>query len=80
MASGSTYEEASFVSSDDLDNFSILLDEHNDLEEESTHLLNEVSIFSFRFGKNTTNQALNTLKTCTVMRGNLERFQVCFLE
>ena len=33
MASGGTHEEASFVSLDDLDNFSILLDEGNNLEE-----------------------------------------------
>ena len=30
MASGCTYEEASFVSLDNLDNISILLDQHND--------------------------------------------------
>ena len=55
-------EEALFVSSDDLGNISILLDEGNDLEEEITHLFNEVSIFIFKFKKNpTTNQALNIL-------------------
>ena len=51
MASGCTCEEVLFVSSDDLDNVSILLEEHNDLEEEITHLFNEVSIFIFKFGK-----------------------------
>ena len=56
----------------------ILLDEDNVLEKEITHLFTELSIFKFE--KNTTNQALNILKTCTVMRGNFERFQVCFLE
>ena len=39
MASGWTHEEVSFVSLDDLDNISIVLDEDNDLEEEITHLL-----------------------------------------
>ena len=34
MASGCTDEGVSFVSLDDLDNISILLDEDNDLEEE----------------------------------------------
>ena len=46
MASGCTHEEASFVSLDDLDNVSILLDDDNDLEEEITHLFNEVFLFS----------------------------------
>ena len=50
MASGGT-EEASFVSLDDLDNISILLDKDNDLEEEITHSFNEVSIFVFKFEK-----------------------------
>ena len=44
-------EEALFVSSDDLGNISILLNENNDLEEEITHLFNEVSIFIFKFEK-----------------------------
>ena len=35
MASGCTHEGASFVSLDDLDNISILLDNDNDLEKES---------------------------------------------
>ena len=68
MASGGT-EEASFVSLDDLDNISILLDKDNDLEEEITHSFNEVSIFVFKFKKSTTGQVLsiqnmycNTLK------------------
>ena len=44
MTSGSTHEEASVVSLDDLDNISILLYEVDDLEEKFTDLLNEVSI------------------------------------
>ena len=51
MASGCTYEEASFVSLDNLDNISVLLDEDIDLEEEITHLFNEVTIFYFKFEK-----------------------------
>ena len=35
-----TYEKASFVSLNDLDNISILLEVDNDLEEEITHLFN----------------------------------------
>ena len=57
---------ASFVSLDDLDNVSILLVEGNDLEEETTHLFNEASVFIFKFEKNTPNHALNILKTCTM--------------
>ena len=38
MASGSTYEEASFVSLDYLRNISILLHESDDLEEQITNL------------------------------------------
>ena len=54
---------------------------HEDhLEEEITHLFNEVSIFIFKFEKNTSNQALNIFKICTVIRGNFERFQVSFLK
>ena len=80
MASDCTHEEASFISSDDLDNISILLDEDNDLEEEITHLFNEeVFLYSSLKNKNTTNQALNIVKTCTIIQGNFERFQVCFL-
>ena len=79
MASDCTHEEASFVSLDDLDSISILLDKDNDLEEEITHLFNEVSNFIFKFKKNTTDQALNILKTCTIIRGNFKQFQVCFL-
>ena len=44
MTSGSTHEEASFLSLDDLDNISTLLYEVDDLEEKFTDLLNEVSI------------------------------------
>ena len=80
MASDWTHEEVSFISSDDLDNISISLDEDNDLEEEITHLFNEeVFLYSSLKNKNTTNQALNTLKTCAIIQGNFERFQVCFL-
>ena len=57
---------ASFVSLDDLDNVSILLVEDNDLEEEITHLFNEASVLISKFEKNTTNQALNILKRCTM--------------
>ena len=71
MYTGCTHEEASFVSLDDLDN--------NDLEEKITYFFNEISIFIFKFEKNTTNHSLNILKTCTLIRGNFERFQVCFL-
>ena len=49
MASDCTHEEASFVSLDDLDSISILLDKDNYLEEEITHLFNEVSNFIFKF-------------------------------
>ena len=79
MYTGCTHEEASFVSLDDLDNISIVLDEDNDLEEKITYFFNEISIFIFKFEKNTTNHSLNILKTCTLIRGNFERFQVCFL-
>ena len=72
-------EEVSLVYLDDLDNISFLLDEDNDLEEEITHLYNEVSIFILKFEKNTTNQALKIFKTRTVIRGSFEQFQVCFL-
>ena len=43
-------------------------------------LFNEVIIFIFKFGKHSTNQALNIIKTFTVIPGNFERFQVCFLQ
>ena len=53
-----------------------LVDKDNDLEEEIIHLFNEVSIFIFNFEKeNTTNEALNTLKACPIIRGNFQRFQ-----
>ena len=77
MALDCTHKEALSVSLDDLDNISFLLDEDNDLEEEITHLFNRV--FSFSGLKNTTNQALNVLKTYTAIWGNFEQFQVCFL-
>ena len=48
MASSCIHEEAPFISLDGLDNFSILLDEHNDLQEEIAHLFNELSISVFR--------------------------------
>ena len=57
---------ASFVSLHDLDNVSILLVEDNDLEEEITRLFNEASDLISKFEKNTTNQALNILKRCTM--------------
>ena len=80
MASGCTQEEASFASLDDLENISILLDEDSVLQVVITHLFNEVSIFIFNFEKKpTAYQALNILKTCTVIRDNFERFQVCFI-
>ena len=53
MSSICAHVEASFVSSDDLDSISILLDEDNNLEEEITNLFNEVSIFIFKFEKKT---------------------------
>ena len=46
MVLGCTDEGASFASLDDLDNISILLDDNNDLEEEITHLFNEVFLLS----------------------------------
>ena len=67
------------MSLDDLDNISILLDEDNGLKEEITHLFNEISIFIVKFQKNSTNRGLNILQTCTLIRGNFEQFQVCFL-
>ena len=57
MASGCTHELASFVFLDDLGKISILLDKDNDLEEETTHLINEVSIFIFNFEKKKHNQS-----------------------
>ena len=51
MASDCTHEEASFSSLDELSNITILLDEDNDLEEEITHLFNEVDIFIFKSDK-----------------------------
>ena len=48
-----THQEGLFVSSDDLDNISILLDEDKDLEEEITHLFNTVNIFIFKFERKT---------------------------
>ena len=62
-----------------LDNTLISLDKDNDLEEEITYLFNEVSTFIFKFKKNTTNQALNVLKTCTFILDNFERSKICFL-
>ena len=44
-------EEVSCISLDDLNNIFVLLDKDNDLEEGITHLLNEVSIFIFKFEK-----------------------------
>ena len=56
MASDCTHEEASFISSDDLDNISISLDEDNDLEEEITHLFNE-EVFLYSSLKNKNHQS-----------------------
>ena len=67
------------MSLDDLDNISILLDEDNGLKEEITHLFNEISVFIVKFQKNSTNRGLNILQTGTLIRGNFEQFQVCFL-
>ena len=46
MASGCMHEEALFISLDGLNNISIFVDEDNDLEEDFTHLSNEVFLFS----------------------------------
>ena len=48
MTSGCTHKEVLFVSLDDLDNISILLDESNDLEEEVSHLFNKKSILKLQ--------------------------------
>ena len=72
MASGSKHNEALFVSLDNLDSISILLDENN-------YSFNSVTIFVFKFEKNTTNQVLNILKTCTVIQSNFESIQIYFL-
>ena len=53
MASSCTHEETSFVSLDDLDDISNLLNKDNYLEEKITHLFNEVSILIFKFKKKT---------------------------
>lgn len=41
-------KEASFVSLNNIDSISILLNEDNDLEEETSHLFTELSIFIFK--------------------------------
>ena len=51
MTSRCTHEESPFVSLDGSDNIFILLDEGNNLEEDSTHLYNEVSFSIFKFEK-----------------------------
>ena len=80
MASGCTNQEGLFVSSDDLDNISILIDEDKYLDEEITHLFNKVNIFTFKFEKkNTINQTLNIRKACTAIQSNFEQFHECFL-
>ena len=71
IPSDCTHEEVSFLFLDDLGKISILLDKDNDLEEKITHLFNEIFSFS-SLKKNTTNQILNILKTCTVIWGNFE--------
>ena len=52
MTSGCTHKEVLFVSLDDLDNISILLDESNDLEEEVSHLFNKKSILKLQKRRN----------------------------
>ena len=54
------------------------LDEDNDVEEKLINLFNEVFYFHI-WKKNTTNQDLNILKTCIVIRVKFQRFQQ-FLE
>ena len=66
------------LSLDDLDHIYILLDEGNDLTKEITYLFNEVFLIS-SLKKNTISQVLNIFKTCTVIQGNFEQFQACFL-
>ena len=53
MALGCRDEGALFVSLDDLDNISTLLDEDNDLEEEIIHVFIEVRILIINFEKKT---------------------------
>ena len=49
-------------------------------KEEIIHLSNKVSIVIFRLEeKPKTNQALNMLKTCTIIWSKFERFQASFL-
>ena len=65
MASGCTDEGVSFVSLDDLDNISILLDENNDLELQTMFRRTQYSftsrnIFIFKLKKVKANKALNT--------------------
>ena len=67
MASDCTDKETSFGYLHDLGNISILWDKDNGLEEKITHLF---QVSHFNFEKNTTSQALNILKACTVIRGN----------
>ena len=52
--SACTLEEALFVSLDNFAKISILLDKDNDLEEQITHLFDEVNIFILKFEKNET--------------------------
>ena len=47
MALGGTDEGALFVSLDDFDNISILLDEDNDLKKEIPHFLTKYFYFQF---------------------------------
>ena len=70
MVSGGTHEEALLVSSEDLDNISILLDQDNNLEEESTHLFNEVSIFIFKFQKKPPQNKHNSLRSHDRQKGS----------
>ena len=52
--SACTLEEALSVSLDNFAKISILLDKDNDLEEQITHLFDEVNIFILKFEKNET--------------------------
>ena len=79
------HEETPFVSLDDLDSISILSDEDSDLEEEIIHLFNEESFLFLSLKKNketktkkSTKQALNILKTCTVIRVTSNDFKYIF--
>ena len=50
----------------------------NDLQEKITYLFNQVFLF-LSLKKTTANESLNILKTCFVIWGNFDWFQVCFV-